>query len=121
LSSLDIIIEIDNALKGIPGITEIYDLKAHKDAVCPYIVVDQIRRHEGRLMDDTERKSFIDIHLWTDPSFVGKKKCCEFEALIEAKMKTLSRDYFLDESVFIIDEESSMPHLVMTFRTYDNI
>ena len=38
-----------------------------------------------------------------------------------AKMKTLSRDYFLDESVFIIDEESSMPHLVMTFRTYDNI
>ena len=77
MSSFDIIVEVNNALSGIAGITGVFDSLVTPNmtgsAKSPYACIGEFRKMQGRVMDGSEQKCFIDVFLWT--KYKGKKRC----------------------------------------------
>ncbi|MDR1943972.1 MAG: DUF3168 domain-containing protein [Synergistaceae bacterium] len=92
---------------------KVYDFAPDKEAPSPYVVIGDTQEVEGRTMDDTERKVFVRLHIWS--AYSGRKEVIGIEREIEA---ALEGDQYLFESSLILLDESDWMHGVVVFRTY---
>ncbi|MEG1825489.1 MAG: hypothetical protein RR501_12030, partial [Cloacibacillus sp.] len=84
--------------------------------VSPYACIGEFRKTQGRIMDASEQKCFIDVFLWT--KYKGKKQCMELADTFESSLAELDRDYFLEAAYFDYDEVSGWSLAQITLRTY---
>ncbi|MDO5116189.1 MAG: hypothetical protein Q4D58_08850 [Synergistaceae bacterium] len=120
MSSFDIVVEIRNAILSVSGITNVYDSLVTPDkvssVVSPYACIGEFRKIQGRVMDESEQKCFVDVFIWT--RYKGKKQCMELADAFESSLAELNRDYFLEAAYFDYDEESGWSLAQITLRTY---
>lgn len=120
MSSFDIVVEVRNALLSAGGITDVYDSLVTPDrvssVVSPYACIGEFRKIQGRVMDASEQKCFIDVFLWT--KYKGKKQCMELADKLETALADLARTYYFEESYFDYDDESGWSLAMITLRTY---
>jgi len=96
-------------MKKVKGV---YD-EPPQDITGPYIVIGQLQALPGRLLNDTERKWFVDIYIWS--SYNGRKEVVEIADIIEG---LLPRDMWMDEFVVRSDPTSGWWEGVMTIKGY---
>ena len=85
------------------------------DAASPYVVVGDTHAVEGRLLDNSENKVFVRLHIWSD--YKGRKEILEVAALVRAALP----EAFLLEDLEVLRDAADPQwwHGIMTLRTYD--
>lgn len=90
----------------------VYD-EPPQDAKGPYIVIGQLQALPGRVLNDIERKWFIELYIWS--SYSGRKEVVEIADIIDA---ILPRDMWMDEFLVRSDPTSGWWEGVMTVKGY---
>lgn len=93
-------------------------LHAPKNAQSPYAIVGNHQRIEGRVLNDSERKDYVDIHLWAH--YRGKAQVSALAEKVEQRILSLERPFFLEDIESLNDDGSGWSHGVISFRTYDD-
>lgn len=101
------------ALSGVPGLTGVFDGQAPADQAGPYIVIGHNQELEGRLLDDSERKMYVTLHIWS--SYGGRAETVRLWGLVESAMPP---DYCFDDAQVMKDDASGWQHGVLTYRVY---
>lgn len=80
----------------------------------PYLSLGAMHEVEGRLLDNTETKVFLRVHIWSQ--YKGHKQVLQVATLVRAALP----EWTLFEDLEIMqDEEPNWWHGVMTLRAYD--
>lgn len=101
------------ALSGIEGVTGVFDSQAPADQEGPYIVIGHNQELEGRLLDDSERKMYVTLHIWS--SYGGRAETVRLFERVESAMPS---DYCFDDAQIMKDDESGWQHGVLIYRVY---
>lgn len=101
------------ALSGVPGLTGVFDGQAPADQPGPYLVIGQSQELRGRLIDDSERKMYVTLHIWS--SYGGRAEIVRLCGLVESAMPP---DYCFDDAQVMKDDASGWQHGVLTYRVY---
>ncbi len=63
-----------------------------------YVVVGQMQSLRGRLLDDSERRWYVDVHIWS--SYAGRKRVLEIADII---VGLVPPEWYLEELTIIKD------------------
>ena len=105
--------EIFAVLSGIEALTGVFDGQAPDGQPGPYAVIGQTQELQGRLLNDSERKLYTDIHIWS--SYQGK---AEILAILDAIESAMPENYLFEDCQVIKDDASGWQHGVLTWRVY---
>ncbi|WP_419573919.1 DUF3168 domain-containing protein [Pyramidobacter piscolens] len=105
--------QLYTALSGVPGLTGVFDGQAPADQAGPYLVIGQSQELRGRLIDDSERKMYVTLHIWS--SYGGRAEIVKLCGLVESAMPP---DYCFDDAQVMKDDASGWQHGVLTYRVY---
>lgn len=101
----------DEALSG--KVVGIFDDLPTGQTEGPYLVFGDTNAAEGRNLDDSEKKIFVRVHIWS--SYRGRKEVLEVADLLEAAMP---EEFFFEALEVLRDDESGWWHGVVTLRAY---
>ena len=101
------------ALSGVEGLTGGFDGQVPADQPGPYVVIGHNQELEGRLLDDSERKMYVTLHIWS--SYGGRAEIVRLWSLIEA---AVPQDYCFDDAQVMKDDDSGWQHGVLTYRVF---
>ena len=101
------------AVNGVPGLTGVFDSQAPADQAGPYLVIGQSQELRGRLIDDSERKMYVTLHIWS--SYGGRAEIVRLCGLAQSAMPP---DYCFDDAQVMKDDASGWQHGVLTYRVY---
>ena len=90
----------------------VYDVVPENTAG-PYIAIWQLQSLRGRLLSETERAWYADLHIWS--SYQGRKEVLEIADLISP---VIPPGWFQEE-LMVIQDPSGWYHGVLTIKGYD--
>lgn len=105
--------EIYAALSDVVALTGVFDGLAPDDQAGPYAVIGQAQELEGRRLNDSERKLYVDIHIWS--GYQGKAETLSVFDAVEAALPV---DYLFDGCQILRDDASGWWHGILTYRVY---
>lgn len=100
-------------LTALLGGKKVFDFEPGEETPGPYIVIGDTNEVEGRTMDDSERKVFVRLHIWS--AYQGRKEVSKIERAIET---ALDGDRYFFESSQILRSDDGWMHGVVVFRTF---
>lgn len=95
-------------------ISGVYDESAPCDQKSPYILIGDLQQVEGELLDDSQRKSWFNLHFWS--SYHGKSEIIQMQSMVDAALP--SGIFLFTDFQILRDRESSWWHGVATYRVY---
>ena len=90
----------------------VYDVVPENTAG-PYIAIGQLQSLRGRLLSETERAWYADLHIWS--SYQGRKEVLEIADLISPVIPP----GLFQEELMVIQDPSGWYHGVLTIKGYD--
>jgi hypothetical protein len=104
------LLSTDTALKAKASV---YDF-VPEDATSPYIQIQFSQALRGRVLNESEREMYFDLHIWS--SYHGSKEVLEIIDLIAAIVPT---EWFEEDAQTILRDESGWYHGIITLKLYD--
>ena len=104
------LLNTDTALKAKASV---YDF-VPEDATSPYIQIQFSQALRGRILNESEREMYFDLHIWS--SYHGSKEVLEIIDLIAAIVPT---EWFEEDAQTILRDESGWYHGIITLKLYD--
>ena len=104
------LLNTDTALKAK---AKVYDF-VPEDATSPYIQIQFSQALRGRVLNESEREIYFDLHIWS--SYHGSKEVLEIIDLIAAIVPS---EWFEDDAQTIFRDESGWYHGILTLKMYD--
>ena len=92
---------------------KVYDF-VPEGATSPYIQIQFSQALRGRVLNESEREIYFDLHIWS--SYHGSKEVLEIIDLIAAIVPS---EWFEDDAQTIFRDESGWYHGILTLKMYD--
>ena len=104
------LLSTDTALKAKASV---YDF-VPEGATSPYIQIQFSQALRGRILNESEREMYFDLHIWSQ--YRGSKEVLEIIDLIAAIVPS---EWFEEDAQTILRDESGWYHGIITLKLYD--
>lgn len=94
-------------------IKAVYDF-VPDNAASPYVKIQFSQALRGRILNETEREIYFDLHIWSD--YNGSKEVLEIMDLISG---VIPSEWFEEDAQSVFRDETGWYHGVMTLKLYD--
>ena len=102
-----------NTNAALTAKASVYDF-VPEDATSPYIQIQFSQSLRGRILNESEREMYFDLHIWSQ--YRGSKEVLEIIDLIAAIVPS---EWFEDDAQTIFRDESGWYHGILTLKMYD--